>query len=63
MAGVWNFFPVDVGARSYCCPKFILCSFEKLGFNKTLITNTIKRLSKSFMVCSSCIWLVRNNKE
>ena len=46
-------FPVDVGARRYCS-KSVLCCFN------TLIRNTIKKLSKSSMECSFCIWLARN---
>ena len=55
-------FAVEVGARGYC-PKSVLCCSKKLGFNNKLIRNTIKKLSKSSMECSFCIWLVRNNKE
>ena len=32
-------FAGEVGAREYCC-KSVLCCFEKLGFNNTLIRNT-----------------------
>ena len=35
---------------------------KKLGYNNTLIRNTIKELSKSSMECSFYIWLARNNK-
>ena len=55
-------FAVEVGARGYCS-KSVLCCFKKLGFNNKLIRNTIKKLSKSSMECSFCIWLARNNKE
>ena len=55
-------FAVEVGARGYCS-KFVLCCFKKLGFSNTLIRNTIKKLSKSSMECSFCIWLARNNKD
>ena len=55
-------FAVDVGARGYCS-KSVLCCFKKLGFNNKLIRNTIKKLSKSSMECSFCIWLARKNKE
>ena len=51
-----------VGARGYCS-KSVLCCFKKLGFSNTLIRNTIKKLSKSSMECSFCIWLARNNKD
>ena len=54
-------FAVEVGARGYCS-KSVLCCFKKLGFNNTCIRNTIKKLSKSSMECSFCIWLARNNK-
>ena len=43
--------------------KSVLCCFKKLGFNNTCIRNTIKKLSKSSMECSFCIWLARNNKH
>ena len=46
-------FPVDVGAGGYCS-KSVLCCFN------TLIRNTIKKLSKSSIECSFCIWLARN---
>ena len=55
-------FAVEVGAWGYCS-KSVLCCFKKLGFNNKLIRNTIKKLSKSSMECSFCIWLARNNKE
>ena len=55
-------FTVKVGARGYCS-RSVLCCFKKLGFNNKLIRNTIKKLSKSSMECSFCIWLARNNKE
>ena len=55
-------FAVEVGARGYCS-KSVLCCFKKLGFNNKLIRNAIKKLSKSSMECSFCIWLARNNKE
>ena len=55
-------FAVEVGARGYCS-KSLLCCFKKLGFNNTCIRNTIKKLSKSSMECSFCIWLARNNKH
>ena len=55
-------FPVEVGARGYCS-KSVLCCFKKLGFNNTRIRNTVKKLSKSSMECSFCIWLARNNKH
>ena len=55
-------FTVEVGATGYCS-KSVLCCFKKLGFNNKLIRNTIKKLSKSSMECSFCIWLARNNKE
>ena len=55
-------FAVEVGARGYCS-KSVLCCFKKLGFNNTCIRNTIKKLSKSSMECSFCIWLARNNKH
>ena len=51
-------FAVEVGARGYCS-KSVLCCFKKLGFNNTLIRNTIKKLIKSSMGCSFCIWLAR----
>ena len=62
MAGVWNLFAVEVGARGYCSKSVLYC-FKKLGFNNTCIRNTIKKLSKSSMECSFCIWLARNNKH
>ena len=55
-------FAVEVGARGYCS-RSVLCCFKKLGLNNKLIRNTIKKLSKSSMECSFCIWLARNNKE
>ena len=55
-------FAVEVGARGYCS-KSVLCCFKKLGFNNALIRNSIRKLSKSFMECSFCIWLARNNKD
>ena len=55
-------FAVEVGARGYCS-KSVLCCFEKLGFSNTLIRNTIKKLRKSSLECSFCIWLARNNKD
>ena len=55
-------FAVEVGARG-CCSRSVLCCFKKLGFNNKLIRKTIKKLSKSSMGCSFCIWLARNNKE
>ena len=51
---------VEVGARAYCS-KYVLCCFKKLGFSNPLISNTTKKLSKSSMECSFCIWLARNN--
>ena len=53
---------VKVGARGYCS-KSVLCCFKKLGFNNALIRNSIRKLSKSFMECSFCIWRARNNKD
>ena len=58
----FGIFAVGVGARGYCS-KSVLCCFKKLGFNNTCIRNTIKKLSKSSMECSFCIWLARNNKH
>ena len=55
-------FAMIVGARGYSS-KSVLCCFKKLGFSNTLIRNTIKKLSKSSMECSFCIWLARNNKD
>ena len=55
-------FAVEVGDRGYCS-KSVLCCFKKLGFSNTLIRSTIKKLSKSSMECSYCIWLSRNNKD
>ena len=55
-------FVVEVGAKGYCS-RSVLCCFKKLGFNNKLIRNTIKKLSKSSMECSFCIWLARNNKK
>ena len=55
-------FAVEVGARGYCS-KSALCCFKKLGLGDTCIRNTIKKLSKSSMECSFCIWLARNNKH
>ena len=55
-------FAVEVGARGYCS-KSVLCCSRKLGFSNTLIRNSIKKLSKSSMECSLCIWLARNNKD
>ena len=51
-----------VSARGYCS-KSVLCCLKKLGFNNTLIRKNIKKLSKSSMECSFCIWLNRNNKD
>ena len=53
---------VKVGVRGYCS-KSVLCFFKKLGFNNTLIRNSIKKLIKSSMECSFCIWMARNNKD
>ena len=53
---------MEVGARGYCSKSF-LCCVKKLGFNNTLIRNTIKKLSKYSMKCLFCIWLARNNKN
>ena len=53
-------FAVEVGARAYCS-KYVLCCFKKLGFSNPLIRNTTKKISKSSMECSFCIWLARNN--
>ena len=50
-------FAVELGATS------VLCCLKKLGFNNTLIRNTIKELSKSSTECCFCIWLGRNNKD
>ena len=55
-------FAVEVSARGYCS-RSVLCCFKKLGFNNKLIRNTIKKLSKSSMECSFCMWLARNTKE
>ena len=57
-----NLFAIEVGASGYCS-RSVLCCFKKLGFNNKLIRNTIKKLSKSSMECSFCIWPARNNKE
>ena len=54
-------FAVEIGARGYCSMS-VLCCFKKLGFNNKPIRNTIKKLSRSSMECSFCIWLARNNK-
>ena len=54
-------FPVEVGARGYCS-RSVLCCFKKLGLNNKLIRNTIKKLSKSSMEFSFCIWLARNKE-
>ena len=58
-------FAVEIGAMGYCS-KSVLCSFEKLGFNNTLIRNSIKNFSKSsleYSWLSGCIWLARNSKD
>ena len=55
-------FVVEVGARGYCS-KSVLCCFKKLGLNNKLIRDTIKKLCKSSMECSFCIWLARNNEK
>ena len=55
-------FAVGVGARE-SCSRSVLCCFKKLGFNNKLIRNTIKKLSKSSVECSFCIWLARNSKD
>ena len=62
MAGVWNFLQWRLVLKGYYS-KSVLCCFKKLGFSNTLIRNTIKKLSKSSMECSFCIWLARNNKD
>ena len=51
-----------LGARVYCS-KSVLCCFKKLCFSNKLIRSTIKKLCKSSMECSFCIWLARNIKE
>ena len=55
-------FAVEVGARGYCS-KSIFCCFKKLCFNNKLIRKTIKKLNKSSMKCSFCVWVARSNKE
>ena len=55
-------YAVEFGARGYCS-KSVLCCFKKLGFSNTPLRKTIKKLSKSSMECSFCIWLARNNKD
>ena len=50
-----------LGARVYCS-KSVLCCFKKLCFSNKLIRSTIKKLCKSSMECSFCIWLARNIK-
>ena len=55
-------FAVELGARGQCS-KSVLCCFKKLGFNNKLIRKTMKKLTKSSMECSCCIWLARNNKD
>ena len=55
-------FAVEVGSRGYYSQSVLYC-LKKLGFNNTLIRNNIKKISKSSMECSFCIWLARNNKE
>ena len=56
-------FAVELGHATGYCSKPVLCCFKKLGFNNTCIRNTIKKLSKSSMECSFCIWLARNNEH
>ena len=61
--GWWvELFAVEFGATGYCS-KSVSCCFKKLVFNNKVIRSTIKKLSKSSMVCSFCIWLARNDKE
>ena len=60
MAGVWNFLQWRL-VLGDTASKSVLCCFKKLGFSNTRIRNTIKKLSKSSMECSFCIWLARNN--
>ena len=55
-------FAVEVDAMGYWS-RSVLCCFKKMAFNNKLIRNTIKKLRKSSMECSFCIWLTRNNKE
>ena len=55
-------FAVVVVARWYCS-KSVLCCIRKVGFSNTLIRNTIKKLTKSSMEYTFCIWLARNDKD
>ena len=55
-------FAFEVGARGYRSKSVLYC-FKKLCFNNKLIRNTIKKLSKSSMEYSFCVWLARNNNQ
>ena len=58
---MWNFLQLRLVLGDTALG--LLCCFKRLGFNNKLIRSTIKKLSKSYMECSFCIWLARNNKE
>ena len=60
MAVVWNFLQrLVLGDTALSLFYAVL----RNCFSNTVIRNTIKKLSKSSMKCSFCIWLVRNKED
>ena len=62
MARVWNFLQWKLVLGDTALSLFYAV-LKKLAYNNTRIRNTIKKLRKSSMECSFCIWLARNNKH
>ena len=60
MAVVWNFLQRLVLGDTALS---LFYAALRNCFSNTVIRNTIKKLSKSSMKCSFCIWLVRNNED
>ena len=62
MAGVWKFLQWKLVLGDTALDLFYVV-LKKLGFTNALIRNTMKKVNKSSMECSFCIWLARNNKD
>ena len=61
MAGVWNFllWRLVLGDTALSLFYAVLKNWVSI----MLLSETLKKLRKSSVGCSFCIWLVRNNKD
>ena len=61
MAGVWNFLQWRLVLGDTTLSLFY--AVLRNWVSAILLSGTLKKLSKSYMECSFCIWLARNNKD